>query len=130
MVLGDDLDHLDNKTNFLPVPEIENLFFGRPSRRIVTLPVHRQFPKCASRRNGIFQKVVFCLNLCVFFQTATKLSGQIVITLFEPNCLTSGSVTYCFWPGGAVKKLLRHQGRREPSKFGHGWVTLSCLPSL
>ena len=72
---------------------------------------------------GIFKNIVF-FNLIVFFfffQTATKLLGQIVIKLFEPNYLINGSVRYFFWPRGAIKKLLRHYGRREPRKFGNRW---------
>jgi hypothetical protein len=56
-------------------------------------------------RHGIFQNVVFSLNLCVLvFLTATKLLGQTVIKLFGLNYLTKGSVRFYFWPRGAAKK--------------------------
>jgi len=43
--------------------------------------------------------VSFSINLCVlFFQTATKLLGQIFIKLFGLNYLTNGSVRYFLWP--------------------------------
>jgi hypothetical protein len=55
-------------------------------------------------RRRIFQNVVFSFNLFVlFFQTATKLLGQIVINLFWPNYLIDGSVGYLYWPWGAAK---------------------------
>ena len=72
----------------------------------------RRFLNCAPRHPGAsrdFSKYCFCLNLCVlFFQTATKLSGQIVTKLFGLNYLINGSVRYLYWPRGAVKKLMRH----------------------
>ena len=53
--------------------------------------------------------LVFSFNLCVlFFQTATKLFGQIVSKLFGSKCLLKRSVGYFFWPRGAVQELLRH----------------------
>ena len=55
-------------------------------------------------RRGIFQNVVFSVNFYVLFlQTATEFLGQIVINLFGPNYLISGSVRYFFRPRGAVK---------------------------
>jgi len=68
--------------------------------------IRRRFPHCAPRRpRARFFKILFFFsNLCVlFFQTATKLSGQIVIKLFGLNYLINGSVRYFFWPRWAVK---------------------------
>jgi hypothetical protein len=84
----------------------------------------RRFLYCAPRRPGAsrdFSKYCFfCLNLCVlFFQTATKFLGQTVLKLFGPEYWINGSVIYFSWSRGAVKKILRHQGRREPRKFAN-----------
>jgi hypothetical protein len=62
----------------------------------------------AAGRRRIFQFFFFC-NLCeLFFQTPTKLLGQIIIELFGPMYLIKGSVRYLFWPRGVVKQLLGH----------------------
>ena len=54
----------------------------------------------APGRHGIFQNIVFSLNLCVlFFQTATKLLGQVVIKISWSDYLIKGSVTYFFGLG-------------------------------
>ena len=67
-------------------------------------------PAIAGRR-GTFQNIVFSFTLCVlFFEMATKLSGQTVIKLFGPNCWIKGSVRCLFWPWSAVKKLLKPWG--------------------
>jgi hypothetical protein len=66
----------------------------------------RQFPACAPRRPVTpldISKYCFFFAICVlFFQTATKLLGQIVIMLLGFNYLTKGSVGYFFWPRDAV----------------------------
>jgi hypothetical protein len=79
-------------------------------------------------RCRIFQNVVFSFNLFVlFFQTATKLLGQILIKLFWLKYSIDGSWGYLYWPWGTVKKLLRHYGRREPMEFGSRCVTFYRL---
>ena len=69
--------------------------------------IKRRFPNCAPQRPGAsrdFAKYCFLFELCVlFFQTAAKLSGRIVIKLFDLNYLMNGSVRYLFWSTGAVK---------------------------
>ena len=61
----------------------------------------------------------FSFNLCVlFFQMATKLLGQIVIKLFGPNYLTTGSVRYFFWPMGTEKKMLSTIGAMNRENLG------------
>ena len=66
------------------------LFSDAPSRR---------FPNCAPRRLGIFQNIYIFFSLCVFFQTATRLLGQIVIKLFGPNYLINGMLYISFGLG-------------------------------
>jgi hypothetical protein len=52
----------------------------------------------------MFQNIIFSFNACVlFFQTASKLLGQIVIKLSGADYLINGSVSYFSWPRGAVK---------------------------
>lgn len=59
-------------------------------------------------RGGMYQNIVISSNLCVlFFQAATKLSGQIFIKLFEPKYFVKGSVRFFFWYKDTLKKLLR-----------------------
>lgn len=67
------------------------------------------FPYCAEAGCcGLFQNIVFSFYLCVlFFQMATMLLN-IIVKLSGLNCLLNGSVMYLFWPGGTMKKLLRH----------------------
>jgi len=68
-----------------------------------------RFPYCAEAvRRGLFLNIVFSFNLCVlFFQMATMLL-DVTVKLSGPNFLLNGSATYFFWPGGAIKKFLRH----------------------
>jgi len=88
--------------------------------------LRRRFPSCAPQ--DISKCFVFPFNLFVlFFQTATKLLGQIAVKLFWPNCLIDGSAGYLYWPWGAVTKLLKHYGCREPRKFGNRCCTLYRL---
>jgi len=68
-----------------------------------------RLPYCAEAgRCRLFQNIVFSFNLCVlFFQMATVLL-DIIVKLSGLNYLLNGSAMYFFWPGGAMKNLLRH----------------------
>jgi hypothetical protein len=66
--------------------------------------LRRRFPSYAPQ--DISKCFVFSFNLFVlFFQTATKLLGQIVVKLFWPNCLIDGSAGYLYWLSGTVTKF-------------------------
>jgi hypothetical protein len=61
--------------------------------------VRRGAPGCCR----IFQNIVIPFNFYVlFFQTATKLLGQIVINSFTPNYVINRSVREFLWSMGAV----------------------------
>jgi len=72
---------------------------------IYYIPATPKLCAVALGRCGKCKNIVFSFNLCVlFFQTATKLLGQIVNRWFGPNYLLQRSVRYLFWPKGTVKK--------------------------
>ena len=57
-------------------------------------------------------------GILLVFQTATKLLRQIVIKLFQPNCLINGSVRYLFWPRGAVNNCRGTKGAMNRECLG------------
>jgi len=63
--------------------------------------VRRGAPGCYR----IFKNIVILFNFyVVFFQTATKLLGQIVIKYFGPNYVIHRSARDLFWPMGTVNR--------------------------
>jgi len=77
-------------------------------------------------RRGIFQ--IFEgnteLQIAEGGATVSDECETIIIKLFGPNYLINWSVSYLFWPGSAMKNLLRHFGRRQPRRFGNLWFSV------
>jgi hypothetical protein len=71
------------------------------------------------RRGAGYFNLFVSFSLCVlFFQTATKLLGQIVIKFLGLNYLINGSVKYFLWHRGAVKSCWDNKGAVNRESLG------------
>jgi hypothetical protein len=94
-------------------------FYGKAS--IVTIP---PIPKlCAAGYFQVFEENTE-LQIAEGGNTVSNECEAIVIKFFGRNYLINGSIRYFFCLRGAMTKLLRYWGRREPRKFGNRWTIL------
>jgi hypothetical protein len=86
--------------------------------RKVILP-WKAIPKFCPAAPRDISKYYFSHNLCVlFFQTVTKVLGQLVMKLFWPYYLIKGSFRYIFWPRSAVKNWWGAKGTVSRESLG------------